>query len=80
MPTPYKEQQAPLGQSPHTVSPFPAPHVPSLVMGPVVGAVDGFPKIGSCVAEAVAMGLGVEADEEIVPAAEEHPDTQPTPQ
>ena len=49
-------------------------------MGPVVGAADGIPKTGSCVAEAVAVGLGGEADEEIVPAAEEHPDMQPGPQ
>ena len=80
LPTPYKEQQAPLGQSPHTVFPFPAPHVPSLVTWPVLGAVDGFPKTGSCVAEAVAVGLNVEVDEDIVSAAEEHPDMQPAPQ
>ena len=49
-------------------------------MGPVVGAVDGIPKTGSCVAEAVAVGLGDEADGESVPAAEEHPDMQPAPQ
>ena len=80
MPTPYKEQQAPLGQSPHTVFPFPAPHVPFLVTGPVLGAVEGFSRTGSCVTEAVAVGLGDEEDEEGVPAAEEHPDMQPAPQ
>ena len=80
LPTPYKEQQAPLGQSPHTVFPFPAPHVPSLVSGPVAGAVDGTPKTGSCVAEAVAVGLVDEADEEVVAAADGHPDMQPAPQ
>ena len=49
-------------------------------MEPVLGAVEGFPKTGSCVAEAVAVGLGDEEDEEGVPAAEEHPDMQPAPQ
>ena len=49
-------------------------------MGPVVGAVDGIPKTGSCVAEAVAVGLDDGADEETVPPAEEHPDRQPAPQ
>ena len=49
-------------------------------MGPVLGAVEGFPKTGACVTEAVAVDLGGEEDEDGVPAAEEHPDMQPAPQ
>ena len=46
--TPYKEQQEPWGQFPHTVLPFEAPHVPSVVIGPEgAGDAVGLPKTGS---------------------------------
>ena len=45
--TPYKEQHDPWGQSPQTVFPFPAPHVPSVVSCPLAGAADGGPRTGS---------------------------------
>lgn len=45
--TPYNEQQPPCGQSPHTVFPLLAPHVPLVVTAPVGGAPVGLPRFGS---------------------------------
>ena len=56
VPTPYSEQQPPLGQLPQTVFPLPAPQEPSVVSPPVVGAFDGAPITGSSVF--VAPGAG----------------------
>ena len=50
LPTPYMEQQLPCGQLPQTVSPFPAPQLPSVVTEPVGAAalLVGVPSTGSC--------------------------------
>lgn len=45
--TPYRLQHGPFGQEPQTLLPLPAPHVPSVVSGPVGGAGVGLPNTGS---------------------------------
>lgn len=52
LPTPYRLQQGPLGQLPQNLFPLPAPHVPSVVLGPVGGAATGLPNTGSWVSDA----------------------------
>ena len=51
--------------------------MPLVVTGPVEGAVDGLPSIGSWVPDAAVEDVGVVADADVVPAVEVHPLWQP---
>lgn len=57
--TPYSEQHFPSGQSPHTVFPFVAPQLPSVVMDPVGGGWVGSPSTGSATLDVLRVSVGV---------------------